>query len=151
MPKSRPCPRCSAQVPIPSRFCQACGAEIAANPALHPSRGPSQWLVLTAGIVAIVVVVGAILAFMDSNKAKQTGTILSSTEIPAAGPLPNWLTTADPSIVADYAWAAEHYEELRYIPCYCGCNSVGHTDNASCYYRWDKNGTILGYDAHALG
>jgi hypothetical protein len=28
---------------------------------------------------------------------------------------------------------------------------VGHTNNASCYFRWDKDGKIVGYDAHALG
>lgn len=152
MSKPQPCPKCSAQVPANSRFCQECGADFTAA-ASKPARASSQWMIFAAGALAIVVIVGATIALMGSKQPSQPATATAAvvTEIAAAGPLPAWLKTADPSIVADYAWAAEHYEELRYIPCYCGCNSVGHTGNANCYYRWDKDGKIQGYDAHALG
>jgi|GEM_PF-1232356 len=154
MSKTRPCPRCSAQVPAGSRFCQECGADVTVA-ADQPARASSQWKIFAAGAVAIVVIVGATLTWLNSGKSSPQPTAKTPTgpvtEIAAAGPLPTWLKTADPNIIADYAWAAEHYEELRYIPCYCGCNSVGHTGNSSCYYRWDKDGKILGYDAHALG
>src|SRR5437867_3206960 len=32
-----------------------------------------------------------------------------------------------------YRFAVANQEVLRYIPCYCGCGSEGHTSNASCY------------------
>lgn len=151
MPKTKTCPKCSTSVPLHSRFCQGCGAEVdSAGPSL-PARTASQWMVFAAGALAIVVVVGAALMFIGKGKPDERPAAVSGKEIAGAGPMPSWLTTADPNVVAEYAWAAEHFEELQYIPCYCGCDSVGHTGNASCYFRWDKNGKILGYDAHALG
>ncbi len=32
-----------------------------------------------------------------------------------------------------YAYALEHPEVLRYMPCYCGCVSAGHTSNLDCF------------------
>ena len=32
-----------------------------------------------------------------------------------------------------YLYAIEHEQILQYIPCFCGCDSIGHEDNASCY------------------
>ena len=34
-----------------------------------------------------------------------------------------------------YAFAATHSQELRYIPCFCGCGRQGHPSNADCYLR----------------
>lgn len=40
---------------------------------------------------------------------------------------------------------------MTQIPCYCGCGSMGHTSNYSCYVSSvDANGNI-NYDTHALG
>lgn len=152
MPKTRPCPRCSAPVPASSRFCQECGSTVAEG-SPQPAQSKSQWMIFVAGALAIVIIVGAALTFLNANKktANEAAAVAAGEMIKGAGPLPEWLKTAPADIVADYAWAAEHYEELRWIPCYCGCNSVGHNDNAACYFRWDKNGKILSYDSHALG
>ena len=34
-----------------------------------------------------------------------------------------------------YRFAILNRDTLRYIPCYCGCGSEGHTSNASCYFK----------------
>ena len=34
-----------------------------------------------------------------------------------------------------YEFAARHPEVLTYIPCYCGCESVGHGGNHDCFVR----------------
>ncbi|HYG60859.1 MAG TPA: PCYCGC motif-containing (lipo)protein [Symbiobacteriaceae bacterium] len=154
MPSTQPCPKCSAPVPVDSRFCQNCGANTSgaggkSGPARVSAAGGSQTRLFIVGALAIALVVVAVLGGMAFFSGK--GTALPEGGIAGAGPLPDWLQNADPDIIADYAWAAEHHEELQYIPCYCGCGSVGHTSNATCYYRWDKNGKILGYDSHALG
>lgn len=151
MPTTQPCPKCSAQVPAGSRFCQVCGATVAdAGKKKGKGGSGSQTKLFVIGAVAIILVVAAALVGLGSGA---TGTSKPGTvaEVPGAGPIPDWLKNADPDIIADYAWAAQHYEELQYIPCYCGCGSVGHTSNATCYFRYDKNGKILGWDAHALG
>ena len=50
-----------------------------------------------------------------------------------------------------YQFAAANPDVMKQIPCYCGCGSVGHTSNYSCYVQGtDANGTIS-FDHHALG
>jgi hypothetical protein len=34
-----------------------------------------------------------------------------------------------------YAFAARRAELLQYIPCYCGCERVGHRSNHDCYVK----------------
>lgn len=41
--------------------------------------------------------------------------------------------TANPFLLKTYGMALAHYDHLRYIPCYCGCDRLGHTSNADCY------------------
>lgn len=71
----------------------------------------------------------------------------------AAGPVPvspetawdpRWpsLPAAAPSIGiepevtrAAYAFAARREDILQYIPCYCGCECVGHRSNLDCYVK----------------
>ena len=36
---------------------------------------------------------------------------------------------------ASYAYAATRPEILQHIPCYCGCQRLGHQSNADCYVR----------------
>jgi hypothetical protein len=57
-----------------------------------------------------------------------------------------------PAVVQQaYQFAAANPDVMKQIPCYCGCGSVGHTSNYSCYVQSvDTNGTI-NFDHHALG
>ena len=34
-----------------------------------------------------------------------------------------------------YEFAARHPEVLQFVPCYCGCERVGHTANHSCFVK----------------
>jgi hypothetical protein len=53
---------------------------------------------------------------------------------------------------AVYKFAAEHPEVLKYVPCYCGCESTGHGDNESCFVkRRDAKGNVLEWDIHGYG
>lgn len=66
-------------------------------------------------------------------------------------PTPGWLSMADKAVQAEYTWAASHHDQLKYIPCYCGCENIGHTDNSTCYFTRDSAGQITRYDQHAVG
>ncbi len=56
-----------------------------------------------------------------------------------------------PAVVREaYAFADEHPEVMRAIPCYCGCGAIGHTSNLSCYVV-DEGQPGASYDLHALG
>jgi hypothetical protein len=53
---------------------------------------------------------------------------------------------------AVYEFAGQHPEVLKYVPCYCGCESTGHPHNESCFVkRRDANGNVLEWDTHGYG
>ena len=48
-----------------------------------------------------------------------------------------------------YRYALEHGDELRYIPCFCGCGRFGHTNNQDCYIKsFNRDGTVT-FTSHA--
>jgi hypothetical protein len=50
---------------------------------------------------------------------------------------------------AVYQFAAEHPEVLKFVPCYCGCESTGHPHNESCFVkRRDVAGNVVEWDTH---
>ncbi len=53
---------------------------------------------------------------------------------------------------AVYKFAGEHPEVLKYVPCYCGCETSGHPHNESCFVkRRDARGNVLEWDTHGYG
>ena len=53
---------------------------------------------------------------------------------------------------AVYRFAAEHPEVLKFVPCYCGCESSGHPHNESCFVkRRDAKGNVTEWDTHGYG
>ena len=73
----------------------------------------------------------------------------------SAPPLPNvgFAPVRPMDVVrATYDFAAQHPEVLKYVPCYCGCGSQGHTANESCFVaRRDQKGNVLEWDTHGFG
>lgn len=65
--------------------------------------------------------------------------------------LPDYAQNAPPRVREAYQFAADHPDELAKYPCYCGCETMGHTSNLSCYIS-DRaaDGTIT-FDNHAAG
>jgi len=65
--------------------------------------------------------------------------------------LPSDVQSAPASVRTAYQFAAANPDVMEDIPCYCGCGSIGHTSNYSCYVSHaDQNGVIT-FDNHALG
>ena len=53
---------------------------------------------------------------------------------------------------AAYEFAARHPEVLNYIPCFCGCERLGHRGNTDCFVgSRDKDGRVTEWETHALG
>ncbi len=50
-----------------------------------------------------------------------------------------------------YQFNAANPEIMKQIPCYCGCGSMGHTSNYSCYVSGTGSDGKISYDTHALG
>jgi hypothetical protein len=53
---------------------------------------------------------------------------------------------------AIYDFAAQHPEVLKFVPCYCGCESSGHPHNESCFVKSrDAQGNVREWDTHGYG
>ena len=65
------------------------------------------------------------------------------------GQLPDFAGPSLPDIHRLYAYAVEHGDELRYIPCTCGCARFGHKSNRVCYIKsLNRDGTLT-FTSHA--
>ena len=47
-----------------------------------------------------------------------------------------------------YAYAFEHPEIVEWMPCYCGCEAMGHGSNLDCYFRHGQVGKPV-FEEHA--
>jgi hypothetical protein len=51
-----------------------------------------------------------------------------------------------------YEFAARHPEVLQHVPCYCGCERIGHTANHSCFVKSRAtDGRVTEWDSHGMG
>jgi hypothetical protein len=56
-----------------------------------------------------------------------------------------------PTVTAAFQFAAEHPEILSYVPCFCGCQSLGHRGNDECFVKSrDKNGDVTEWEEHGI-
>jgi uncharacterized protein with PCYCGC motif len=65
--------------------------------------------------------------------------------------LPADVRSAPASVVEAYQFAAANSKVMKAIPCYCGCGTMGHTSNYSCYVSGLTPDGGLEFDSHALG
>lgn len=48
-----------------------------------------------------------------------------------------------------HMFTADHPEVASFVPCYCGCGTAGHKDNADCFVRRrDAQGRVLEWEPH---
>ena len=98
-------------------------------------------LVLTGGVVA-----GARRGFGGPVTIDEIGDHVQT--LPKEE-LPDFAGPGTPNIRATYRYAVARGDELRYIPCFCGCARFGHTSNRDCYVKSaNKDGTIT-FTSHA--
>ena len=64
--------------------------------------------------------------------------------------LPKDIRSAPEEVREAYRFAIANRDTLRYIPCYCGCGSEGHTSNASCYVKDGSTPSNLVFDRMSL-
>ena len=56
------------------------------------------------------------------------------------------------TVVAVFQFAALHPEVLHHIPCFCGCQNMGHRHNDDCFVKSrDARGVPTEWEAHGLG
>lgn len=66
---------------------------------------------------------------------------------------PGNFTAARPmdQVSAAYQWAAQHPDVAQYIPCFCGCEHMGHRGNDDCFVRSrDAEGRVTSWEPHGI-
>jgi hypothetical protein len=72
--------------------------------------------------------------------------------LPALPPVP--FTPSRPMAIVQqvYEFAARHPEVLQHVPCYCGCERIGHNGNHDCFVKArSASGTVTEWEPHGLG
>ena len=128
---------------------------------------------LIGGLVAVVAIAGLMLypsstsptGGSDDAQAEDTpeierpfvATRPSSPKPPADAPLPALplvpnLIPRPPEVISEaYTFAAYNPDILEYVPCFCGCETAGHTGNASCFVQSrNPDGTVREWDNHGM-
>ena len=64
--------------------------------------------------------------------------------------MPGYVRDAPKKTQEAYRFAAANPEILAEIPCYCGCNAMGHHHNLACYVAdMNAEGEVTKFDQHA--
>ncbi|MGH7309559.1 MAG: PCYCGC motif-containing (lipo)protein [Candidatus Rokuibacteriota bacterium] len=101
-----------------------------------------------ATVLAAGGTVGIVLAGRSASSAPVTiDGIGDKVQTLPRGQLPEFASTPDQQTL--YRYAVEHGDELRYIPCMCGCGTFGHTSNRDCYIKADNADGTLTFTSHA--
>ena len=65
--------------------------------------------------------------------------------------MPADVQNAPVAVQQAYQFNVANPDVMTHIPCYCGCGSMGHTSNYSCYVSGVGADGKVNYDTHALG
>jgi hypothetical protein len=82
---------------------------------------------LTIGLIAAATITGGSRRIFAASEHKY--------KLAPESLLPKDIRNAPAEVREAYRFAISNRDILRYIPCYCGCGSEGHTSNASCYLK----------------
>jgi hypothetical protein len=118
-------------------------------------------MIRNAVFALVVTVTGTILisAVVDAQSARQPQATIPVVPMKPAppGPLPpipfeQYLARPAAVVQSAYEFAARHPEVLQYVPCYCGCESIGHNGNHECFVkRRAADGRVLEWEPHGSG
>ena len=119
------------KIKLESRISKALPGVLAARGKATVGTRPAMWLG-TALLLVLLPAVGAACGSSDQG-------------------LPRAIQSAPVAVQEAYAYAVEHPEVLRYIPCYCGCAAEGHTSNEDCFIDQRLPDGTVEYDSMGLG
>ena len=99
--------------------------------------------------IFLMLVLGAFL-ILSSGCASSGRTKLQTLELAPLSEMPDYVQQAAPEVQEAYQFAVANPEALEHIPCYCGCNSLGHMNNTDCYVKtFNPDGTVAEFENHA--
>ena len=93
----------------------------------------------------------ATLSGVLTGCAGDASTTTDSYQMAPLDQMPAEVQEAPLVVQESYQFALANPEILTELPCYCGCGSMGHTSNYSCYVQEGSSDGDIKYDNHALG
>lgn len=143
------------------------GAVRGVHPARHGDLTRLQSIVYDDGVMRLLRVVGlatfalgvAAFAAVDAQQKPSARPAAPRSMRPAPrGALPPLPQVSFepvrpmPIVRQVYEFAARHPDVLGFIPCYCGCERMGHTGNHDCFVKSRAaDGRVIEWDSHGLG
>jgi hypothetical protein len=155
---------------VPARFiCFPGYRRLPARPSCHPCYLQLSYhqlmktrclVVASAGLLLAALLTGTIATagqHVHSQAASGAPTRIAPMKahtgaLPALPPVP--FTPSRPMAIVQqvYEFAARHPEVLQHVPCYCGCERMGHNGNHDCFVKARMvNGTVTEWEPHGIG
>jgi hypothetical protein len=114
-------------------------------------------------VVALLVVPGGVAACSADHSAGPTpavgvsgthamanGMEMTTAEMDATWAARPAYTRANQRLESAYAYAMRSWNVIQWMPCYCGCDSLGHGSNLDCYFKPMATGsTKVSFEEHA--
>jgi hypothetical protein len=113
------------------------------RPPSRPSRARA-WLV-GAGMLAAALVGAGVFWFAGGGGESHAYTLAPESA------LPDYFRKAPPNVRDAYRFAIANRDILQQVPCYCGCGSDGHKNNADCYIKNVKPDGTVDFDRMSFG
>ena len=101
-------------------------------------------------VLSVLVLLPIILAALGGCK-RASAASMDGLNMASMDGMPEGVKSAPTVVQQAYQFAAANPDVLKHIPCYCGCDDIGHSSNYECYISGTDSGGKLTYDAHALG
>lgn len=101
-------------------------------------------------VLIFVALLGASLALTGCS-SRQTDDGKVDIQLAPPSVLPAHIQQAPTTVKEAYQFAVANQDLVSQFPCYCGCGSMGHESNLSCYVQQvQPDGGII-FDDHAFG
>ena len=102
--------------------------------------------VLVGVVAAALIVGGAALWWIASAQPVTIDAIGDSVQTRPRNQVP--VFADKPDVAELYRFATDRPEVLSFMPCMCGCGSLGHTSNRSCYVKAEAGNQVT-FTSHA--
>lgn len=91
------------------------------------------------------------VVLISGCSSQSSQTYMEELDLAPLSRMPQYIQEAPVSVQQAYQFAVANPDMLKQIPCYCGCNEVGHTSNYDCYVKGQNPDGSPSFEAHALG
>ena len=100
--------------------------------------------------ITLVVLLIASVGLAGCSSESKAGAATHSFTMASMADMPTEVQQAPIAVQQAYQFAVANPEALKHIPCYCGCNSLGHMNNTDCYVKtFNPDGTVAEFENHA--